>query len=104
MGWVSSVAVYFLIWVFTLFLVLPYRVRTSAEEGQPEVPGQAPSAPHDAMMGRKLLWTTVIATLLFGLFLANWEMGWISRADMDRIMPGAPQPSSASVNAAARRP
>ncbi|MFN3370511.1 MAG: DUF1467 family protein [Sphingomonadaceae bacterium] len=87
MAWYSLLAIYLLFWVFTLFLVLPYGVRTSAEAGEAEVPGQARSAPHRLSMPRKLLWTTLISAGLFGLFLLNWEMGWITRADLEALIP-----------------
>jgi predicted secreted protein len=86
MAWYSMLAIYLLFWVFTLFLVLPYGVKTSAEAGEAEVPGQAPSAPAGLSMPRKFAWTTLISALMFGLFLANWEWGWISRADLESVM------------------
>lgn len=46
MQWKSAVAIYVLFWAFSVFLVLPFGVRTSEEAGAPLVPGQAPSAPH----------------------------------------------------------
>ena len=87
MSWFSGIAIYFLFWVFTLFLVLPYGVKTSAELGEKNVPGQAPSAPHSVSIPRKLLWTTLLSGLFFGLFMLNWEMGWITRADLEAIAP-----------------
>jgi predicted secreted protein len=29
------------------------------------------------MIGKKLLWITLISGVLFGLFMANYEFGWI---------------------------
>jgi predicted secreted protein len=87
MPWYSALAIYLLFWVFTLFLVLPHGVRTSRELGEPEVPGQAPSAPHHFSLPRKLLWTTLVSALFFGLFWLNWEMGWITRADLEALLP-----------------
>ncbi len=81
-------AVYLLFWVFTLFLVLPYGVKTSAEAGEPEVPGQAPSAPAGLSMRRKFGWTTLISAVLFALFVLNWNKGWITRADLEALIPG----------------
>lgn len=88
MVWYSALALYLLFWIFTFFLVLPFGVRTSEEEGEPLVPGQAPSAPARTLMGRKILWTTGVSALLFGLFMANWEQGWITRAEFLDAMPG----------------
>jgi predicted secreted protein len=87
MAWYSLLAIYLLFWVVTLFVVLPHGVRTSAEMGEAEVPGQAGSAPHHVSMRRKLAWTTLISALGFGLFVLNWEAGWITREDLERLMP-----------------
>lgn len=87
MPWYSALAIYLLFWVFTLFLVLPYGVRTSRELGEADVPGQTSSAPHHFSLPRKLLWTTLISAGLFGLFWLNWEMDWITRADLDALLP-----------------
>jgi predicted secreted protein len=93
MAWYSALALYLLFWTFTLFLVLPYGVRTSEEVGEELVPGQASSAPHRASIPRKLLWTTLISALLFGLFWLNWELGWISREAFLSIFPEPPKPA-----------
>jgi predicted secreted protein len=87
MAWYSILAIYLLFWVLTLFLVLPFGVRTARDLGEPEVPGQAPSAPHNLSMPRKLMWTTLVSAVLFGLFLLNWEQGWIDRSDLEAITP-----------------
>lgn len=79
---VSVVAIYLLFWAITLFVVLPFGVRTTREEGREPVAGEADSAPADPMLRRKLVWTTVIATALFGLFYANYLMGWVVIEDI----------------------
>lgn len=91
MSWISIGAVYLLFWVLTLFLVLPYGVKTSREMGEAQVPGQADSAPHHVSMPRKLLWTTLISAAFFGLFLLNWHMNWITEADLEQLVPKPPQ-------------
>lgn len=88
MAWYSALALYFLFWVFAFFLVLPFGVRTSEEAGEELVPGQAESAPARVSMPRKLLWTTLVSAALFGLFMANWSMGWITRDEFLAVMPG----------------
>lgn len=62
----SGVAIYFIIWWLVLFAVLPWGVRTQAEDGD-VVPGSAPSAPSAPRMAKKVLFTTVIAAVLFGI-------------------------------------
>lgn len=79
----SIAAIYLLFWVMSLFLVLPWGVRTSEEEGVKTQPGHAESAPHVFRARRVVLWTTVVATVLFGLYYANYVNGWIGIDDID---------------------
>lgn len=78
----SALAIYLLFWTLTLFAVLPFGVRTAEEEGQETIPGQAPSAPANPMILKKLAWTSLIAALLFGLFLVNYHWGWVALDDV----------------------
>lgn len=71
-------AIYVLFWAFSVFLVLPWGVRTTHEAGGVIVPGQADSAPHDFRLGRIAGRVTIVATLLFALFLANYRFGWVT--------------------------
>ena len=79
----SIAAIYLLFWMLSLFLVLPWGVRTSEEAGEKVQPGHAESAPHQFRFGRVALWTTLVATLLFGLYYANYVYGWIGVDDVD---------------------
>ena len=83
MRWTSIAAIYILFWMLSLFLVLPWGVRTSEEEGAAPETGHAESAPHVFRPGRVLLWTTIVATVLFGLFYANYVFGWVTVEDLD---------------------
>lgn len=83
MRWTSILAIYLLFWTLSLFLVLPWGVRTSEEAGAELRPGQAESAPHVFRFGRVALWTTLVATTLFGLFYANYVYGWIGIDALD---------------------
>ena len=74
----SMIAIYALIWAFSVFLVLPFGVRTTREAGGELVPGQAESAPHDVRLGRIALRVTILATLIFAVFVANYEFGWLT--------------------------
>ena len=60
----QSIAVYFFIWWITLFLVLPFGVRTQQEEGS-VVPGTPESAPARPRLLRIALINTVLATAVF---------------------------------------
>lgn len=81
MRWQSALAIYVLFWAFSVFLVLPFGVRTAEEAGVDLVPGQAESAPAHFDLRRLLVRTTVVATLLFAAFFLNYVYGWVT-ADM----------------------
>lgn len=88
----SVAAIYFLFWVMTAFVMLPFGVRTAEEAGVERVPGQADSAPVNFRPGLVALRATFIAAVLTGAFVANYEYGWITAADIDIL----PKPPSAS--------
>ena len=70
-------AIYVLFWWTSLFLVLPFRLRTS-DEPEDHVPGQVESAPPRFSVKRTIMWTTLIATLMFAAFYLNYVEGWIT--------------------------
>jgi predicted secreted protein len=90
MQWTSILAIYFLIWVMSAFILLPFGVRTSEETGEAMVPGQAESAPSNFRPQRILVRATIIAIVLTTLFVLNYEYGWISASDLD-ILPKPPE-------------
>ena len=66
----TALAVFFLIWWVVLFAVLPWGVRSQHEQGE-IVPGTDPGAPVVPRLGRKLLWTTLVAGMIFaGFYIA----------------------------------
>ena len=81
MRWQSALAIYILFWAFSVFLVLPFGVRTAEEAGAKLVPGQTESAPHGFSLKRTAIRTTIVATTLFALFMLNYVYGWVT-ADM----------------------
>ena len=83
MHWQSALAIYFLFWAFSVFLVLPFGVRTSEEVGGELIPGQAESAPHRFEAGKIAIRVTIVATILFGLFFLNYRFGWVTPAMLD---------------------
>lgn len=78
MRWTSALAIYVLFWSFTVFVVLPFGVRTTDEVGGERVPGQADSAPHDFSMKRLVLRTTIVSAIAFALYYLNYVEGWIT--------------------------
>lgn len=77
----AGLAIYFIIWWVVLFTVLPIGIRSQAEHGD-VVPGSAPSAPASFSLGRKALWTTLIASIVFGAFVLVYETGLIGLDDI----------------------
>ncbi|MEQ8412612.1 MAG: DUF1467 family protein [Erythrobacter sp.] len=89
MAWTSILAIYFLVWIATAFVMLPFGVRTAEDEGAEKVPGQAESAPVNFRPGRLALRATVLAAVLTGIYVLNYEQGWITAEDID-MMPEPP--------------
>jgi predicted secreted protein len=79
----SVIAIYFLFFVFTAFLLLPFGVRTDEEVGMAPISGQADSAPHRFNLQRHLIRAGLISAILFGLFYLNYATGWIRIEDLD---------------------
>lgn len=70
----TVIAIYFLIWWIVLFAVLPFGIR-SQHEGEEIAEGTDPGAPIAARIGRKLLWTTIVATVIFCIVAFIYESG-----------------------------
>jgi len=72
----TAIAIYFLVWWIVLFAVLPWGVRNQEESGD-IVPGTDPGAPAVHTVWRKLLWTTIVASIVFGILAAIYKLGLI---------------------------
>ena len=77
MRWTSILAIYFLFWSLSLFVVLPFGIRNNHEIGEPLVEGQSDGAPANFNGRRLAINTTIVATIAFGLFYLNYVEGWI---------------------------
>jgi len=62
----TAIAIYFLIWWITLFAVLPFGVHRQDEDGA-IAPGTDPGAPAIPRLRLKLLATTAVASVIFGI-------------------------------------
>ncbi len=76
MATTTVIAIYFIIWWVVLFAVLPWGVRSQEESGE-VAPGTDPGAPAAHRVWRKLIWTTVIAAVVFGIATAIYRSGLI---------------------------
>ncbi|CAH1671510.1 DUF1467 family protein [Chelatococcus asaccharovorans] len=63
----GSLALFFIIWWTTLFAILPFWVRSQAEDqANHEIPaGTEPGAPQHPMLLRKILVTTAVSVVVF---------------------------------------
>jgi predicted secreted protein len=68
----TAVAIYFLIWWISLFLVLPFGVRSQQESGT-FAEGTDPGAPTFPRLAIKLFWTTVVASVIFAVLWVIYE-------------------------------
>ena len=73
----SGVAIYFLIWWLVLFAVLPFGVRTQAEEGD-IIEGTAHSAPMRPFILRKVLATTLVSGVIFAVLVWIYRSGIVT--------------------------
>ncbi|MBL4863594.1 MAG: DUF1467 family protein [Rhodobiaceae bacterium] len=65
MGIAATLAIYAIIWWLTLFVVLPFGIKTQDEEGVVSA-GTAPSAPVHPQVWKKMAITTVLSAVIFG--------------------------------------
>lgn len=65
MAWTTALAIYFLIWWVMLFAVLPWGIRSQAEDGS-VIPGSEPGAPALPRLFARLIWNTLVSAIVFG--------------------------------------
>jgi len=89
MGVGTVIAIYFLVWWVVLFTVLPWGVRSQRESGDVTT-GTDPGAPAIHRVWRSLTWTTVIASVVFGVFWAVYAADLIP-VDVLMAISGPPR-------------
>ncbi|QDM39976.1 DUF1467 family protein [Altererythrobacter sp. TH136] len=82
MKWTSILAIYFLFWVASAFVLLPFGVKTHDELGIDKIPGQADSAPANFRPGCLAVRATALSAALTALYVANYIYGWITPRDL----------------------
>ena len=78
----GAIVLYAVIWFLALLVALPIGIRSQEEAGR-IVPGTPASAPDDPQIRRKMIFVTVIATLLWGAVCATLIWGGLSVRDID---------------------
>ncbi|MDB5578438.1 MAG: hypothetical protein JWR80_3614 [Bradyrhizobium sp.] len=81
----TALAIYFVLWWLVLFVTLPFGVRSQHEDGV-GAPGTDPGAPVASLMGRKLIWTTVIAAVVYGLGMLAYRAGYLNIERLSKLM------------------
>jgi predicted secreted protein len=85
MSLATSIAIYFIIWWTVLFAVLPWGVRSQHESGA-ITPGSDPGAPAIPRLRRKLVWTTIVAALVFALWDVVYSYRLITLDDLAAML------------------
>ncbi len=86
MSFTFGLAIYFIMWWLTLFMVLPFGLRTQHEQGE-VVPGTPESAPSTPRLLRVFLINTVVASVCFAIFWAGVEYGWLDPETFPLTLP-----------------
>jgi predicted secreted protein len=81
----TSIAIYFIIWWVVLFAVLPWGVRGQHETGA-VTPGTDPGAPAIPMLRHKLLWTTLLAAVVFAIWHVVYSYRLITLDDLAGVV------------------
>jgi len=81
----TAIATYFLIWWIVLFAVLPWGVR-SQHEGGAMTPGTDPGAPIIPRLARKLVWTTIVAGIVFFAWYVVYACQLITLDELARVL------------------
>jgi predicted secreted protein len=81
----TAFAIYFVMWWVTLFLTLPFGVRSQHEDGG-GAPGTDPGAPIVPGLGRKLIWTTVISAVIFAVSWLAYSAGLLNVERLSKLM------------------
>jgi predicted secreted protein len=85
MSLATAVAIYFIIWWVVLFAVLPWGVRSQQESGS-VAQGTDPGAPAIPRLRRKLIWTTIVAGIVFALWYVAYVYRLIALDDLAAML------------------
>ena len=84
MSLTTALAIYFIVWWIVLFTVLPFGVRSQAESGE-VIPGSDPGAPAVPRLGAKIIWTTIVASVVFALLDVIYTFKLVSLDDLGTL-------------------
>ena len=84
MNLTGGIVLYAVLWFLTLFIVILIGQRSQQDAGE-IVPGTPAGAPADLRLRGKLIWTTVIAGLIWAVLAYVILGGLITRADIANL-------------------
>lgn len=82
MGVVTGIVLYAVIWFMTLLIALQVRV-TSQDEAGEKVAGTHGSAPADAQMKLRVIWTSIVAAAIWAVIASIIIFELVSIEDID---------------------
>ena len=82
----GAIVLFAVLWFLALYMILPLFVRSQEEAGEVE-PGTSAGAPDQPLMKKKLIWTTVAATVMWVIAFSIIESGVISIEDISFLTP-----------------
>ena len=77
----GAIVLFAVFWFLALYMILPLFVRSQEEAGEVE-PGTSAGAPDQPLMRKKLIWTTIAATVMWVVVYTIIESGVISVDDI----------------------
>ncbi|MEM9010221.1 MAG: DUF1467 family protein [Pseudomonadota bacterium] len=78
----AAIVLYAVIWFMGLFIALPLRMKSQAEAGR-VVPGTPASAPDNPRLRAKILWVTLIGTVVWAVICGVIVSGLLTVEDLD---------------------
>ncbi|SMO32287.1 DUF1467 family protein [Paracoccus laeviglucosivorans] len=82
MNLTGGIVLYSVLWFLVMFVLLPIGQRSQADMGEVTM-GTPPGAPHEPKLKKKMLWATIITTVLWGVIAYIILGGVITRADLE---------------------
>jgi predicted secreted protein len=77
----TALAIYFVLWWIVLFAVLPWGISSQHESGE-IVPGTDPGAPALPKLAAKLVWTTAVSAVVFGILYVVYTYRLLTLDDL----------------------
>jgi predicted secreted protein len=85
--WAFISLIYFLFWVMSAFIVLPFGLRSHDDTKADLVPGQFSSAPVNFNPRRIALRATLLSLGFFGLYYGNYTYHWLTVDSLRILFP-----------------